>query len=384
MFRLSTRTYPITLEAVTHRTNRRTVDLALLAVALAWGSSYLAAKDSVTTDAVFAFLTIRFGIAAVGLALVVAPRLRGLTRSELAWGSVFGAILSMVLVLETFGVTKTSAANAGLIISLTMVLTPLLDRRAGIPRLPATFYFSAAVAVAGVGLLTQSGGFAAPSLGDLLMLLAAVVRSVHVIVISRVSADRPLDPGRVTLVQFGSALGVFVAMSATTGRGVVEVATQMTAHSWLLVLHLALSCTVFAFVVQMWAARRTSATRVSVLLGTEPMWAAAIGVTVAGDPVTVVGVVGAALILTGTYLARTVEGQSGHADQTAAAEAMTSTAAPNSPWSSPPTTVPIAATARSAGVPEADGRTPSAANAPSSASSITSASISSRWRSARN
>jgi drug/metabolite transporter (DMT)-like permease len=309
MFRLSTLMRPITLDPVTHQTNRRAVDLALLAVALAWGSSYLAAKDSVTTDAVFAFLTLRFGIAAVGLALVVAPRLRGLTRPELVWGSVFGAILSVVLTLETFGVTKTSAANAGLIISLTIVVTPLLDRRAGVPRPPATFYCSAAVAVAGVGLLTQNGGLATPSLGDVLMLLAAVVRSVHVIVISRVSADRPLDPGRVTLVQFVAALGVFVVLSATTGRGFVEVASQLTAHSWLLVLHLALSCTVFAFVVQMWAARRTSAARVSVLLGTEPLWAAAIGVTVAGDPVTVVGVVGAVLILTGTYLARVVEDQ---------------------------------------------------------------------------
>ncbi|GAB7067018.1 DMT family transporter [Mycobacterium hodleri] len=310
---------------MTPTTNRHTVDLALLAVALAWGSSYLAAKESVTPDTVFAVLTLRFGIAAAGLTLVVAPRLRRLTRHELAWGAVFGAILGVVLVLETFGVTKTSAANAGLIISLTIVVTPLLDRRAAVPRLSATFYWSAAVAVAGVGLLTQNGGFATPSLGDLLMLLAAVARSVHVIVISRVSAGRALDPGRVTLVQFAAALGIFVVLSGTTGRGVVDVATQMTAYSWLLVLHLALSCTIFAFVVQMWAARRTSPARVSVLLGTEPLWAAAIGVTVAGDPVTVAGVVGAVLILTGTYLARSVEGRAGGVERAAAAEAMTPT-----------------------------------------------------------
>lgn len=33
-----------------------------------------------------------------------------------------------VLLVETYGVAHTSAANAGLIISLTIVLTPLLDR----------------------------------------------------------------------------------------------------------------------------------------------------------------------------------------------------------------------------------------------------------------
>ena len=359
-------------------TNRRTVDLALLAVAVAWGSSYLAAKDAVTPDGVFGFLAIRFGLAVVGLALVVAPRLRGLTRAEVAWGSAFGAILSVILALETFGVTKTSAANAGLIISLTIVITPLLDRRVGVPRLPATFYCAVAMAVAGVGLLTQSGGFAAPSLGDVLMLLAAAARSVHVIVISRASAGRKLNPARTTLVQFAFALTVFVVLSATTGRGVVEVGTHLTARSWLLVLHLALTCTVFAFVVQMWAARRTSAARVSVLLGTEPLWAAAIGVAVGGDPVTFVGVVGAVLILAGTYLAKTVEGQSDRADHESAADAMTPTAARSSSSRSSPTTVPIAAAARSVDVPDADGRASSAANAPSSASSTISASISRR------
>jgi drug/metabolite transporter (DMT)-like permease len=362
-------------------TNPRTVDLALLAVAVAWGSSYLAAKDAVPPDGVFGFLAVRFGLAVVGLAVVVAPRLRGLVRTEVVWGSAFGAILSVILALETFGVTKTSAANAGLIISLTIVITPLLDRRT---RIPATFYYCAAIALAGVGLLTQSAGFAAPSLGDLLILLAAVARSVHVIVISRASAGHELDPARTTLVQFTVALAVFVVLSATTERGVVAVATHLTVGSWLLVLHLAVTCTVFAFVVQMWAARRTSAARVSVLLGTEPLWAAAIGVVVGGDPVTSVGVVGAVLILTGTYLARTVEGQSGRADHVADADAMTPTAERSSSSSSSPTTAPIAAAARSAGVPDADGRSPAVANAPSSVNSTISASISSRWRSARN
>ena len=375
---MSTGICPLTIDLVNPTTNRRTVDLALLAVAVAWGSSYLAAKDAVTPDGVFGFLAIRFGLAVVGLAVVVAPRLRGLTRTEVAWGSAFGAILSVILTLETFGVTKTSAANAGLIISLTIVITPLLDRRVGVPRLPATFYCAVAMAVAGVGLLTQSGGFAAPSLGDVLMLLAAAARSVHVIVISRASAGRKLNPARTTLVQFAFALTVFVVLSATTGRGVVEVGTHLTARSWLLVLHLALTCTVFAFVVQMWAARRTSAARVSVLLGTEPLWAAAIGVTVGGDPVTFVGVVGAVLILAGTYLAKNVEGQSDRADHESAADAMTPTAARSSSSRSSPTTVPIAAAARSVDVPDADGRASSAANAPSSESSTISASISSR------
>jgi drug/metabolite transporter (DMT)-like permease len=390
MFRLSTVMTLVTMDAVNHLVDRRprtrSVDLALLAVAVAWGSSYLAAKNVVTADGVFAFLVIRFALAAIGLAIILAPRLRGLTRAEVVLGSSFGAILSVILVLETFGITKTSAANAGLIISLTIVLTPLLEQRVRATRLPRGFFCAAAVAMAGVVLLTQNGGFAAPSLGDLLILLAALARSVHVTLIAQVSANRVLDSARVTLVQLGTALTVFVILSSFTGRGVAEVAAEMTVRSWVLTLYLALVCTVFAFAVQMWAARRTSAARVSLLLGTEPLWAAAVGVLVAGDPVTIVGAAGALMILTGTNLARTIDGQVDRPDLSAAADAMRSTAARRSSWISPlaAATTRIAAAARSAGPPEAGGRTSAAASAPRSSSSIISASISKRWRPPRN
>jgi drug/metabolite transporter (DMT)-like permease len=224
-------------------------------------------------------------------------------------GSLFGAILSVILLLETFGVTRTSAANAGLIISLTIVVTPLLEQRVRSTRLPSEFYVPAALAVAGVVVLTRTGAFAAPSLGDLLILLAAVARSVHVTVIAHLSEGRTLDSARVTLVQLCTALGVFAILSSFTGRSVGEVAAQMSVRAWLLTIYLALACTVFAFVVQMWAARRTSAARVSLLLGTEPLWAAIVGVLLAGDPVTVVGVAGALMILVGVNRAQAIDHQ---------------------------------------------------------------------------
>jgi drug/metabolite transporter (DMT)-like permease len=285
----------------------RAVDLALLAVAVAWGSSYLAAKEVVTPDSVFAFLAIRFALASTALAIILTPRLRHINRSEVVLGMLFGAILSIILTLETFGVTMTSASNAGLIISLTIVMTPILEQWIRHTHLPPTFYGATVIAVAGVGLLTQSSGFAAPSLGDLMILLAAAARAVHVTVIAHLSERPTLDSARVTLVQICTGMSVFMVMAQLTGRGVGEVATQMSTRSWLFTIYLALVCTVFAFFIQIWAVRRTSPARVSLLLGTEPLWAAAIGVLMAGDPLTVIGVAGAVLILTGTNWGRIID-----------------------------------------------------------------------------
>src|SRR6266516_3403141 len=100
--------------------SRRT-DLVLLLVALVWGSSYLAAKTATGSAPVLTVLFLRYAISALALLLFV----RRISRSELRIGGLLGLTQAAVLVLETYGVTHTSAANAGLIISLTLVLTPL-------------------------------------------------------------------------------------------------------------------------------------------------------------------------------------------------------------------------------------------------------------------
>ena len=284
-----------------HRMNSpRRVDLALLAVAIVWGSSYLATKDVVEPHTVFGFLVIRFGLAATVLALITAPRLRRLNRAEVFLGMVFGAVLSVVFTLETYGVTGTSAANAGFIISLTIVMTPLLDMCVRRARLPGAFYLAAAVAVVGVGVLTGAAPLIASTHGDGLIVLAACVRAVHVTAIARLSGGRTLDSARLTLVQLCTGLAVFAALSALTGQHVGDVAVRMGGRGWLVTAYLAVVCAVFAFVVQTWAVRRTSPTRVSLLLGTEPLWAATGAVLVAGDPITGSGAAGAVLILLGT------------------------------------------------------------------------------------
>ena len=63
--------------------------------------------------------------------------------------------------------------------------------------------------------------------------------------------------------------------------------------AWAQLAYLALACTVFAFLAQTWAIRRTSPSRASLLMGTEPVWAVAVGVGIGGEHLTVATAVGA-------------------------------------------------------------------------------------------
>ncbi|MEU7033039.1 DMT family transporter [Streptomyces sp. NPDC046237] len=281
-------------------------DLPVLLVAVVWGASYLAAKGITTTHTVVAVLVLRFAVVLPALVVAGWRGLRALTAVQWRGAGLLGLILSGIFLLETYGVVHTSATNAGLIISLTMILTPLAEAAVTRTPLPRAFLAAAGLSVAGVVLLTQGGGFTAPSLGDLLMLLAALARTVHVLAMSRITSVRSADSLSLTTVQLGSAVAVFALLATLPGTGATpwSVALDFGPREWAGLLFLSVFCTLFAFFVQMWAVRRTSPSRVSLLLGTEPLWAAAAGIAIAGDRPGALGIVGAILVLAGTSWGR--------------------------------------------------------------------------------
>ncbi|WP_327178852.1 DMT family transporter [Streptomyces sp. NBC_01335] len=281
-------------------------DLPVLAVAVVWGASYLAAKGITTPGTVVAVLVLRFAIVLPVLVVAGARGLKALTAAQWRGAGLLGLVLSGIFLLETYGIVHTSATNAGLIISLTMIFTPLAESAVTRTRPTGRFLLAAGLSVLGVVLLTQGGGFTSPSGGDLLMLLAALARTVHVLAMARIKAVQSADSLSLTTVQLGGAVAVFAVLAAVPGTGSAPwtVAAGFGVAEWAGLLFLAAFCTLFAFFVQMWAVRRTSPSRVSLLLGTEPLWAAAVGIAIGGERLGILGAVGAVLVLAGTAWGR--------------------------------------------------------------------------------
>lgn len=283
------------------------VDVLLLAVAVAWGSTYWVAKELVSQDTVLAVLCVRMTLTAVALGIILVLMRKRLQKTEAVIGCILGLLLSTVFTFETFGIAATSATNAGLIISLTIVMTPLLETVVGKRKLSRLFYLAAVIAVAGVYFLATGGAAASFGFGDLLILLAAVARAVHVTGMHRLSVGRSIDSLNLTFVQMASSALVFLIMSSLWGTPAPTYTAGMDWSAALQMAYLVIVCTVFPFFIQMWAVRKTSPTRVSLLLGTEPVWAAVIGVTLAGDVLGPIGIFGVVLVLAGTMWGQRLE-----------------------------------------------------------------------------
>jgi len=273
-------------------------------VAVVWGSSYLAAQRSVGDLGVAATLALRSGGAALVLGLVVVARRRAVRGRDVVLGLVFGLTQTAVLALETQGVATTTATSAGLLISTTVLLTPLVEGAFTRRLLPPTFFGAGVVVLAGVALLVGRGGLGRPAVGDLLVLAAAVVRAVHVTCLGRATRGRAVD--LVVLSTAQAATGA-VAVTLLAPGAVLAGVRAAGPEQWLLVAHLAVGCTAFAFLAQSWALARASAARTSLLLGTEPLWAVLFGLVVAGEHLGAVGALGAVLVVAGAAWGQRVE-----------------------------------------------------------------------------
>jgi drug/metabolite transporter (DMT)-like permease len=281
------------------------VDVLLIAVAAVWGASFVAAKSLALDVGVAPAVALRFLVAAVALGLICAARRERMPRGRgLVVAVVLGFSQAAIIGLETWGVRLTSATNAGLLISLALIFSPVVESLAARSWLPRSYFVAAVAAVVGVALLVSEGGLRMPNAGDALVVAAAVVRAFHVTASARLTRGRSDSTLAVVFVQL---VVCAATASLVAGAELPAAVARLDVFGWANVLFLGLMCSVFAFVVQLWAVRRTSATRASILMGTEPVWALLVGIVLGGESVGAVGLLGAALIVAASYAGQAIE-----------------------------------------------------------------------------
>jgi len=279
------------------------VDIAILAAAMVWGGSYLASRELTHFASLWGMMAIRFTLAGAILFAIRAFKPVKFSRIEILSSLGIAATLATVMTVETTGVYLTSATNSGLIISLSILFTPIIEGLVSKFWMPRMFYISGLGAIIGVGILISGNGFTKPNLGDLLMIVAAVLRAVHTVSQSffthgSFTKGKKVDTTNVTILSL-TFTGVF--FFALDPVGTVGAATSYGVREWFLMGTLVLFSTVYGFIVMLWAIRKTSASRVALLQGTEPIGAVLIAVIFGGELMGAIGWIGAVIIVAACY-----------------------------------------------------------------------------------
>ena len=284
-------------ESKPHRGQRLRADLALLAVAIVWGSAFVVCRLAAAQTGSFLYNGARFLLGVVTLLPFVGARLRGLARVE-AWGGVLAGVLLFVASgLQQMGLQFTTAGKAGFITGLYVVLVPLFLALVWRQWPRGSTWAASLLAAVGLYLLSAVEQLAlAP--GDGLELVGAVFWALHVILIGRLA--QRVDVLRLALMQYL----VCGLLSLTTGLLFESSTAPGLVSAWWAILYTGVLSVGLGYTLQVIGQQHAPAADASVILSGEAVFAALAGWLILDERLTPWQLLGCALMLAGMLLAQ--------------------------------------------------------------------------------
>jgi drug/metabolite transporter (DMT)-like permease len=287
------------IKSTSKNSQQHFAEFMLVTVTLFWGATFPIVKEAIELLPVMAFLWIRFALAAVVLGLM-AGRAGFATLDRQGWlkGILLGTLLFSSYLFQTFGLERTSSANAGFLTGLNVVWVPLL---AGpLLKKPAAFGAKVGVAIAlsGLILLTWKSPWSMNP-GDILVLICSLFVALHILGLDRLTAG--YDARALTFVQIAT-----MAVFGCIGSLIFEPVSWPREWPTSLIsafLITAILATAYAFWAMTKYQRLTTPTRAALIYTLEPVWAAIFSVWLLNETLTSMAWAGGFLIVAGMVFA---------------------------------------------------------------------------------
>jgi drug/metabolite transporter (DMT)-like permease len=266
-------------------------EIGLVAIAAVWGLTFVMVQDAVERIPVMTFLAYRFIPASALVALGFRKQLRSLGPAGWRAGIWMGLFLTGGYVFQTLGLQHTSAANAGFITGLWVVLTPVFGALMFGQRAGRAVWIAAGTSAVGLFLLSGIGGGEVHLLGDALVLVCAVSFTFHIFATDKGVKDHAV--GALVVVQLGVCGTIALVAAAAMG----DLQLPRSAPVWSALAVTSLLASALGFFIQTYAQQHASPARTALILASEPAFAGLFAYVLAGETLRPLGWLGAALIL---------------------------------------------------------------------------------------
>ncbi len=280
-------------------------NLMLLVAAAIWGFGFVAQRLGMNFLEPFMFNTMRFFLGSISLL----PLLWFLSRKTPVkvpdksgkpplWkgGILCGLVLFVAAALQQYGLFYTTAAKAGFITGLYLILVPmlgiLLRHKTGL-----TIWLGAALALAGLYLLSVNDNFTM-SLGDSLIFIGSLFWAFHILVIDHFSGR--VDPIQLSAVQFlvcgFLSLVVSLAVETPTLNNIIA--------CWKPILFAGVVSVGIAYTLQVIAQKNANPSHAAIIMSLEAVFAAIGGVWLLDETLSARAWFGCGLMMAGMLLSQ--------------------------------------------------------------------------------
>lgn len=264
--------------------------MALVIAAVAWGSTVVVAKSAYDQISAASLLIMRLILAVVSLT-PLAFSLRAASCRTLIKGALLGLIYNGSLALQLIGLQFTAPSLSGFVTASYVIFTALISAIVLRQRQPTLTWVAVVITVVGLTVLAlghESGeGF---GLGAGLTLLGAVGFAIHIVYLGKWVKRDTMYP----LIFMQALAG---AAAAVLFIPFVNFELPNSPTTWVQLLYLGIFCSGVTLFLQTWAQNYVSATPASMIMCSEPVWAALLAISFGFEPLTVFVVVGGSLVV---------------------------------------------------------------------------------------
>ncbi|NLB32247.1 MAG: DMT family transporter [Tissierellia bacterium] len=285
----------------------RSVFILLLTAAI-WGFAFVAQRVGMEHMGAFTFNGIRFALGSISLLPVIyffgkktdndkEEKIDADFKTTLKAGMIAGTILFIAASLQQFGLIYTTAAKAGFITSLYIVLVPIL----GIFLKQKTHYttwIGAIVAVIGLYFLSINENFTI-EFGDFLEIIGAFFWAAHIQVIGKFVEK--IDAIKLSSVQFATCS----LLSLITAFIFEDVNLSGISNALVPLLYGGIMSAGVAYTLQAVGQKFAKPSHAAIALSMEAVFAAIGGILLLSETLPLKGYLGSALMLAGMLITQT-------------------------------------------------------------------------------
>ena len=272
--------------------------MALFAMTLIWGTSFVVLKEALNTVPTLYVLAFRFSGAAVLMLLLGIKDIKKLDLGYLKYGVVLGVFLFLAYTVQTFGLANTTPAKNAFLTTTYCVLVPFIQWAIEKKRPDGYNFIAAVVCLAGVGFVSLQSDLSV-NIGDVLTICCGIFFALHIIATGRHIQGRSV--AMLTMVEFATA-GILAWGSALATAPMPQNVSTETVWS---IVYLCVMCTAVCFMLQTYGQKYTPPSTVAVIMTLESVFGAAFSVMLGYEVLTLRLAAGFVLIFFAVLMSET-------------------------------------------------------------------------------
>jgi drug/metabolite transporter (DMT)-like permease len=280
---------------------RTQADLLVLMAALIWGVAFYFQKTAMTHVGPLLFLGLRSALAAAALlpfAIIEARKTSQAPASVMPYALLGGGFFFIAGAMQQTGMLTATVTNTSFLTALYVVITPFLLWLWRRDRPDLRIWFAAGLAFVGIWAL-GGGTLASFSHGDWLVAISAIGWSAYMVITGE--SGKVGKPMQYTCLQFT----VIACLALLPAAAFETISWQAITDGAVPILYVGILSSALTFALLANAVRYIPASRASIMLSSETLFAAAAGYAFLGERLSTLGWCGAALVFSAILFIQT-------------------------------------------------------------------------------